>query len=252
MTALLDVRTALSTLLGAYLGTYTLANGSTTPAIAVRAVGEPRKTGTIVTGVELIIERDPDLIQVQTQGQSPSLYEWTIWLVSWDETSLAVPASLVVAAFPNVETEPVRVEEGSGPSNQLRIRLQTGERVSAPTLPPPPASLTAIDRTITIPGPVAGDRFPISRVPSDVLLASVVATVEGFGPSVTFQLFQGADLFDSGTAITNSTTITNTTAGASVGMTQPLVLAGRHVWIEITAVSGVVEVLTITLTATTS
>ena len=249
MTALLDIRTALSTLLSGYLGTYTLANGSTTPAIAVRAVGEPRRTGTIVTGMELIIERDPDLIQVQTQGQSPSLYEWTVWLVSWDEASLAAPASMVVAAFPNVETEPIRVEEGSGPSNQLRIRLQTGERVSAPTLPPPPSSLGLLDRTITIPVPLAGDRFPVARVLNDVLLSSIVATVEGTTPSVTFQLLQGADLFDGGTAITSSTTITNTTAGASVSMSQPLVLAGRHVWIQITAVTGTVDVLTLTVSA---
>lgn len=249
MTALLDLRSALTTLLGGYLGTYTLANGSTTPAIAVRAVGEPRKTGTIVTGMELIIERDPDLIQVQTQGQSASKYEWTIWLVSWDESSLAAPASMVVAAFPNVQTEPIKVAEGSGPSNQLRITLQTGERVTAPTLPPPPSSLGLLDRTITIPGPIAGDRFPIARTRWDVLLSSIVATVEGTSPSVTFQVFQGADLFNSGTAVTSATTITNTTTGVSVTLTQPLVLTGRHVWIQITAVSGTVDVLTLTLAA---
>jgi hypothetical protein len=125
MTALLDLRSALSTLLAGYVGTYTLSNGLTTPAIAVRAIGEPRKTGTAVTGMELIIERDPDVIQVQTQGESSRLFEWTIWLVSWDQSTLATPASMVAAVFPNVETEPIKVAKGSGPSNQVRIRLQT-------------------------------------------------------------------------------------------------------------------------------
>jgi hypothetical protein len=139
MTALLDLRAALSDLLGDYLGTYTLANGATTPAIAVRAIGEARKTGTTVSGMELIIERDPDTIQVQTQGQSPSVLEWTVWLVSWDESSLAAPAARLVAAFPNVEAEPVRVPEGSGPSNQIRVSLQIGQTL---VVSGPPSGVT--------------------------------------------------------------------------------------------------------------
>jgi hypothetical protein len=139
MTALLDLRAALSDLLGDYLGTYTLANGATTPAIAVRAIGEARKTGTTVSGMELIIERDPDTIQVQTQGQSPSVLEWTVWLVSWDESSLAAPAARLVAAFPNVEAEPVRVPEGSGPSNQIRVSLQIGHTL---VVSGPPSGVT--------------------------------------------------------------------------------------------------------------
>jgi len=156
MTALLDVRAALSTLLGDYIGTYTLTNGATTPAVAVRAIGEARKTGTEVAGMELIIERDPDTIQVQTQGQSPTLYEWTIWLVSWDESSLDAPAEAVVAAFANVEVEPIRVPEGSGPSNQIRISLQTGQSL---ILTGPPSGVTvtgASDEALIILGSASG------------------------------------------------------------------------------------------------
>ena len=126
MTALLDLRANLSNLLSSDLGTYTLANGATTPAISVRSVGEVRKTGAKVDGMELIIERDPDLIQVQTQNERPSLYQWTIWLVSWDETSLAVAATKLVAAFTNLEAEPIAVPKGSGPSNQVRFTFQSG------------------------------------------------------------------------------------------------------------------------------
>jgi len=178
MTALLDLRAALSDLLSSDLGTYTLANGATTPAIAVRAIGEARKTGTTVSGMELIIERDPDTIQVQTQGQSPSVYEWTIWLVSWDESSLAVPAAKLVAAFPNVEAEPIKVPEGSGPSNQIRISLQTGQAL---VVSGPPSGVTVTgtsSETLILLGSAAGFVGTVSIGSSSQALA-ITGTAAG-------------------------------------------------------------------------
>jgi hypothetical protein len=125
MTEVLKLRRRLEALLADYVGVYTLANGELTPAVAVRALSEPRKLGTRVSGTELVIERDPDIIPIQSQESNPSTFEWTIWLVAWSNTALADLGLIVAASFPNATVETIRVDDGSGPFNQMRITLQT-------------------------------------------------------------------------------------------------------------------------------
>ena len=122
----LTLREQLQTLLLEELGTYTLANGAQTPAVAVRATGEPMPTGTKVSGVELILRRNPDLEPVAAYQQEQSLRKWRVFLVDWQGTNnLDQLAGRIVYSYPGTEVQTVLVPEGAGPQHQLRLIITT-------------------------------------------------------------------------------------------------------------------------------
>jgi hypothetical protein len=121
----LELRNALAALLTASLGTYTLGNGSTTPAISVRAVGERRPVDTTVTGLEVVIVRDPELTPVEVYKEPGAFREWTVYLIDWsDATSLEAPAAAVVAAYPGTLVQTANVPKGIGPQNQMELTIR--------------------------------------------------------------------------------------------------------------------------------
>jgi hypothetical protein len=121
----LELRNALAALLTASLGTYTLGNGSTTPAISVRAVGERRPVDTTVTGMEVVIVRDPELTPLDAYRAPGSFREWTVYLIDWsDATSLEAPAAAVVAAYPGTLVQTANVPKGVGPQNQIELTIR--------------------------------------------------------------------------------------------------------------------------------
>jgi hypothetical protein len=123
---ILQLRTELETLLVNNLGVYTLANGAETPAIAVRAVGERSLPGTTVTGIELIIIRDPDLEPIDQYSSPAALRTWTLYLVDWDNNQdLEGPAARILEHYPSTTIAQVVVPEGVGPKHQLRLTVQT-------------------------------------------------------------------------------------------------------------------------------
>ena len=82
-----DIRRTLQLLLQSQLGEYTLANGVTTPAIAVRAVSERLPTGTKAAGLEVVVIRYPEETPVRQYVDEPLDDIWTVWLVDWDNTA---------------------------------------------------------------------------------------------------------------------------------------------------------------------
>jgi hypothetical protein len=121
----LELRNALASLLSASLGTYTLGNGSTTPAISVRAVGERRPVDTTVTGMEVVIVRDPELSPIDAYKDPGAFREWTVYLIDWsDATSLEAPAAAVVAAYPGTLVQAANVPKGVGPQNQIELTIR--------------------------------------------------------------------------------------------------------------------------------
>jgi hypothetical protein len=123
---ILELREALETLLVDQLGTYRLANGIHTPAVSVRAVGEPMIAGTTVNGMELVIVRDPQLEPI-TQYQSPEAFRrWTVYLVDWDgKQDLASSAAAILRQYPGTTMQPLDVPESLGPQHQMRLDIQT-------------------------------------------------------------------------------------------------------------------------------
>jgi hypothetical protein len=134
------LRDSLASILSSRLGTYTLANGSTTPAIGVRAAGEPRAPGTRVTGLEAIIVKEPDLSQEDTTSglrvqykSTPSFPTWTVFLIQWSGTGSAADAARVVMdTYPGSTFTTAGVPVGVGPLNQVRLSILTNPDYSLP------------------------------------------------------------------------------------------------------------------------
>jgi hypothetical protein len=146
MSALLDLRTTLSSVLSSVLGTYTLANGSVAPAVRCSGADETRYPGTIVQGLEMVIIKDPTLVPVRQYQEERVLAEWTVFLVAWGEASAAIAAQKVVDAFPGTDAERVTVPEGIGPQDQyqLAIRSQAALALDALEVGAPPEPLTIV------------------------------------------------------------------------------------------------------------
>ena len=123
----LTLRTELETLLVDLLGEYRLGNGAKTPAISVRNTGEALPAKTTVSGLEVVILREPALEPIPAYRQAEAVRVWTVFLVEWNgDGGMAQAASRVVRDYPNATVAAVQVPEGLGPSSQLRLQLRTG------------------------------------------------------------------------------------------------------------------------------
>lgn len=122
----LTLRNGIQAALTSHLGTYTLANGATTPAISVRSSGETLPGGTKVTGLEVVIIREPDLQEAEVYKNALALRLWTVFLVDWSGTGkLEAAAADLVYTYGAATTFPVLVPEGLGPRAQLRVVIPT-------------------------------------------------------------------------------------------------------------------------------
>ncbi len=120
-----DIRRTLQMLLKDELGQYTLANGVSTPAIAVRAESERLPTGTKATGLEVVVIRYPEETPVRQYLLEPLDDFWTVWLVGWDNTAdLPAATQLILTAYPGAEFQQINVPKSWGPTNQVRVTLR--------------------------------------------------------------------------------------------------------------------------------
>ena len=118
------LRTSLAATLAGYLGTYTLANGSTTPAISVRGPADGLPAATSVTGLECVILRDPDLPNIVAYKANMLRPVWTVFLIGWNQQNDIIPAAVaVVNANPGTTAERVIVDDNVGPSQQIRLEI---------------------------------------------------------------------------------------------------------------------------------
>ena len=121
---ILELRNELATLLAAELGTYTLPNGATTPAIAVRSSGETLPADTTCTGLEVVIIRDPDLTPIPQYTEAGALRTWTVFLIDWsDAVDLEPIGAYLIESYDGTQVVTVPVPKGTGPQNQLRLSI---------------------------------------------------------------------------------------------------------------------------------
>lgn len=122
----LILRTELETVLVNYLGDYTLANGAKTPAISVRAAGESLPPNTTVTGMEVVILREPELVPVRQYQREQAFSRWTLYLVDWSgDTSLQEVGGVLISQYPGSNAVSINVPRGVGPRSQMRVDIQT-------------------------------------------------------------------------------------------------------------------------------
>ena len=112
--------------IAAALGTYTLADGTSRPAIAVLAKNESLPPGTIAEGVELVITRVPGFANraLLTGGTLPNP-TWRIYVMGWQSAAqLQAVAERVLVLLPGASTNPVEGDapgEGIGVIDQLVV-----------------------------------------------------------------------------------------------------------------------------------
>jgi hypothetical protein len=127
-----DLRIQLETTLASVLGTYRLPNGATTPAIAVRAWGESLPAGTVVEGLEVVVIRDPEMVELIQYRRAVAFHRWTLFLVDWTgDTSLQEVAGKLLWAYPGSNAVTVTVPQGVGPRGQMRVDIQTNPDFAA-------------------------------------------------------------------------------------------------------------------------
>lgn len=123
---ILALRSSIAVTLSSLIGTYTLANSSTTPAISVRGTGESLLPGTRVTGMEVVIVREPELEAVDSYQRGQAFNKWTVYLVDWSMSSkLQEAAGKLIWAWPGSSAVAITVPSGVGPRHQMRVDLRT-------------------------------------------------------------------------------------------------------------------------------
>lgn len=102
-------------------------------------------------------------------------------------------------------------------------------------------------KSITVANPIVGDNFTLFRTEVPTTISKVYAVVQGVTPSVTFVIKSDPNRSSAGTAVTVSEAITNTTTGEEVAIVNQPIAAGRYVWLEVTATSGTVTELNVSV-----
>jgi hypothetical protein len=102
-------------------------------------------------------------------------------------------------------------------------------------------------KSATIVSPRVGDAITLFFAEINTTLRDVQAVVQGTSPSVTFVLKKDENRSSPGTAATTPTAVTNTTTGQTVPIVNQPIFAGQYVWLEITAVTGTVSELSISI-----
>ena len=137
MSALLDLRAELETLLADDLGAYTFADDSTATAFRVVHEGDPRPNSIRVTGLEAVLLADPDLQPVRQYRDEAALGAWTLTLIAWDDVPPGTAAQRVVNAFPGTTVTPLSVPQGMGPRHQYRLVVRPAGALGIGDLVPP-------------------------------------------------------------------------------------------------------------------
>jgi hypothetical protein len=104
-----------------------------------------------------------------------------------------------------------------------------------------------VPKAITIGNPQVGDSITIFYTQVPTTVSNVRALVLGVNPSVTFDLRYDADRGTAGNSMIVPETVTNSTFGEPIAVVNQPLAAGQYVWIEITAVSGTVNELNVSL-----
>ena len=100
-------------------------------------------------------------------------------------------------------------------------------------------------RSATVAEPQTGDSFTLFKATRDTTLRDVSAIVSG--GSATYEIRYAADRSTAGTLAIVADTVTNTTTGATATLQNQPIPVGSWVWLEITAVSGVVDELNVSV-----
>ena len=134
------------------------------------------------------------------------------------------------------------VEIGLGAQDREYLGWSEANQVWQPTPIP-----NAAPRSATIAGPKVNDNFTLFRTDVPTTISSVNALVIGASPSVTYEIRYALNRASAGTLAIAPATTTNTTTGSAATVQNQPIPANAYVWLVITAVSGTVGELNVTI-----
>jgi hypothetical protein len=102
-------------------------------------------------------------------------------------------------------------------------------------------------KSITIAEPQPGDQFTLFYTRYATTLSQVLAVVRGTVPSVTYELRYAAERDEVGTLAIEPATVTSTSGGDAATVQNMPIPPDRYVWLEVTAVSGTVSELNVSV-----
>jgi hypothetical protein len=105
----------------------------------------------------------------------------------------------------------------------------------------------AAPRSATIAGPKVNDNFTLFRTDASTTISAVNALVSGVSASVTYEIRYATNRSAAGTLAIAPSTTTNTTTGSAATVQNQPIPANAYVWLVITAVSGTVGELNVTI-----
>ena len=111
MASVTQVRSLINLAIGSELGTYTLPDGSTIPALWVRGSQQVPKDWSI-DGIECVIDEVPEIRNAPTVSQATIFYtKWPVSITSYDvDTTLNTVRELLFRWFPDIE-DPTHVSQ---------------------------------------------------------------------------------------------------------------------------------------------
>ena len=126
-------RLAADATIAAALGTYTLANGTSRPAIAVLAANESLPPGTITEGIELVITRVPGFAsRVLLTTETLPNPTWRIYVMGWQSAAqLQAVAQRILALLPGASATPI---DGDAPGKGIGVLDQVVVTWTNPTV----------------------------------------------------------------------------------------------------------------------
>jgi hypothetical protein len=102
-------------------------------------------------------------------------------------------------------------------------------------------------KSITIAEPQPGDQFTLLFTRYATTISQVLAVVRGTTPSVTYELRYAPERDEVGTLAIVPATVTSTSAGDAATIQNMPIPADRYLWLEVTAVSGTVSELNVSI-----
>ena len=108
--------------------------------------------------------------------------------------------------------------------------------------------LPNISKSLTIESAEAGDTITMFKVPSAATIQAMYSVVTGTSPSATWLIYHGTSRASGSPVNTAGTTETDTTSGSTItAMSDATIAANSWVWAYVSAVSGTVDTLNITI-----
>lgn len=154
------------------------------------------------------------------------------------DTQAIVIAPVEPLVLVHYEDHPLIYLGGASSAEPVQLVVVSSGGLQGAGAPPEPP------KSVTIPFPEIGDNFTLYRTDANTVFSSIIGTVQGSGsPEVTVSLTYGSDRNNTLIDLVSSTTITNSSSGQGLPLSNQPIPSDNYIVLNITGVSGTVTEL---------